>query len=272
MEIGQVFYKQPDKGYSDAPLKVNNVGYYKGIGRNIHITNEVYDDYLIIYNLIGETEVWFNYDCQRTYSGDITIIPPGVWHKFSYFYKEDTKYYWCHFSGEKASEIAEKLIAERGRVFHIGCYKNIAQLFLKIYESMLNKSEEASNNILFTLLYSIGALSDKSVSGDEDVTDVLKSIIYIHNNFNKDITVDELCKMSNVSKFNFMRKFKAATGSPVHKYIIDYRMMQAKKLLAASDLNIKEISTQVGFTDNMYFSRAFKKHCGMSPTEYKASL
>ena len=274
MEIGQYLYKQEQGGASDAPLKVNNVGYYKSVGNSMHIDNEYYDDYLIIYNLHGAVEVWNVYDCQKLSDGDIAVIPPGVLHKFSYFKRENSKYYWCHFSGTVASDIIKKTIASHCRIFHIGCYMNIAQLFIKIYESMLNNSDDVTNNLLYTLLFSISALADNPLNADcdENVSDILKSVIYIQNNYNKDISVDILSEMCHLSKYNFMRKFKTITGSPVHKFIIDYRMMQAKRLLSTTELNVKEVALHVGFSDNMYFSRAFKKHFGISPSEYKEQV
>lgn len=272
MVIAQAYYRQEDGSYSDEPLKVNNVGYYKSIGKNIPVGDEFYDDYLIIYNLIGEIEVWFSYNRIYTKPGDVIIIPPGVCHKFTYFNKENCQYYWCHFSGKNACDLAQNLLDNHGRIFNIGCYANVATLFIEIYKSMLNQSEQVTNNLLYTLLFSVSAFADKTVASDGDVADILKSIIYIQNNYNIDISSDELSALCNLSKYNFMRKFKAVTGSSVHKFIIDYRMMQAKKLLSESELNIKEISNQVGFMDNMYFSRAFKKHCGLNPTEYKQQL
>ncbi len=269
MEIAQFLYRQKDGGFSDEALKVNNAGYYKSLGKNVPIGDEFYDDYLIIYNLSGEIEVWFNYNRIYAESGSVIIIPPGACHKFTYFNKENCQYYWCHFSGATAIAIADRIIENHGRIFNIGCYNNVAKLFGEIYKSLVNHSEDVTNNLLYTLLFSINAFTEKTVSADGDVSDILKAIIYIQNNYNKDITVEELCSMCNISKYNFMRKFKAVTGSPVHKFIIDYRMMQAKKLLSNSELNVKEIALQVGFEDNMYFSRAFKKHFGMSPTEYK---
>lgn len=271
MEIAQYLYKQKDGGYSDEPLKVNNAGYYKDAGNVMHIDNEYYDDYLIIYNLHGAVEVWHGYDCRKLSDGDITIIPPHVRHKFSYFRRENSEYYWCHFSGALATELVEKIIASHSTNFHIGCYMNIAQLFIKIYESLLNNSEDVTNNLLYTLLFSVGALAENPLKADldENVSDILKSVIYIQNNYNKEISVESLSEMCHLSKYNFMRKFKTITGSPVHKFITDYRMMQAKRLLSTTELNVKEVALHIGFVDNMYFSRAFKKHFGISPTEYK---
>lgn len=272
MEIAQIYYKQPNSGYSNQPLKVNNSGYYKDTGRNIHISDEYYDDYLIIYNYEGEIEVGFNYDFTRLKSGDIAIIPPKTCHRFSYFNRENNKYYWCHFSGSLASNLADEIIKKYGKTFTLGRYANIAQIFEKIYISMVNSSEQITNDLLYTVLFAINALIDNNLSENNYVIDVLKALIYIQNNYNKNITVEELSKMNNSSKYNFMRKFKSVTGSSVHQFIIDYRMMQAKHLLLNSDMNIKEISHQVGFPDNMYFSRAFKKYCGCNPTEYKYSV
>ena len=53
-----------------------------------------------------------------------------------------------------------------------------------------------------------------------------------------------------------------------HEYIIDYRMEQAKKLIASGKFNISEVSFMVGYDDIHYFSRLFKQKVGCTPTEY----
>ena len=53
---------------------------------------------------------------------------------------------------------------------------------------------------------------------------------------------------------------------------MNVRMENAKELLLDSDMSILEVSSAVGIDDQNYFSRIFKKHCGMSPTEFRSEF
>lgn len=269
MNIAQVSYRQSDGGFSNEPLKVNNVGFYKEIGSNTPIGDEFYDDFLIIYNFSGKIDVWFGYDRISTKPGDVIIIPPGECHKFVYFAKKKCQYFWCHFSGTVATETANELLKKHGKIFNIGVIPSVSQVFENIYTSMDNNCDNVTNDLLYTLLFSIKTLVNSELYDTTNTIDILKSIIFIQNNYNKEISVDDLCAMCNISKYNFMHKFKDVTGDSVHKFLINYRMMRAKQLLANSDMSIKEVANQIGFNDNMYFSRAFKKHFGINPTDFK---
>ena len=53
------------------------------------------------------------------------------------------------------------------------------------------------------------------------------------------------------------------------EYLTEIRMNRARELLAGTELSMKEICGEVGYSDPNYFSRIFKKHTGLTPTEYK---
>ena len=74
-----------------------------------------------------------------------------------------------------------------------------------------------------------------------------------------------------ISPGYFSRLFKAEIGIPFKNYLIKIRMEQAKQLLRQSDHTIAEVAAAVGFPDPNYFSEAFRKYEGVSPSQYKAS-
>ena len=63
--------------------------------------------------------------------------------------------------------------------------------------------------------------------------------------------------------------FKDETGLSVIDYINRHRISQAESMLSDQSLAIKDVAYSVGFSDQMYFSKVFKKHTGKTPTEYK---
>ena len=105
---------------------------------------------------------------------------------------------------------------------------------------------------------------------EENNIDVVKQAKqYIELNYAKDIDLDEVSKYLQISPYYFSKLFKKKTGKNFIEYLTQIRMEHAKILLSSSSMSMKEICMEVGYSDANYFSRAFKKNVGLSPTEYK---
>ena len=96
-----------------------------------------------------------------------------------------------------------------------------------------------------------------------------KAESFINRNYMKDLSLDDISRYCNISSYYFSKLFKQETGENYVEYLSRVRIENAKKMLSDSEASIKEISYSVGFSDPNYFSRAFKKYEGVSPTEYK---
>ena len=81
----------------------------------------------------------------------------------------------------------------------------------------------------------------------------------------------ELAKKANMSLSHFLRRFKKATGATPVAFRNEQRIKAAKSLIKNSELNISQIAFTAGFSDSLYFSRAFKKSVGISPMDFKKS-
>lgn len=108
----------------------------------------------------------------------------------------------------------------------------------------------------------------------EEETDslVAKAKQYIDQNFQKDISLDDVSKKVNISPYYFSKVFKEKTGENFIEYLTKKRMESAKELLIKPELSIKEICIIAGYSDPNYFSRIFKKYEGVTPSEYRESL
>jgi len=95
----------------------------------------------------------------------------------------------------------------------------------------------------------------------------IKNIIDI--NIEENITISQLSIELSMSKSYLSRVIKSEFKSPLSEYILQTKVEKAKELLMNSDLSVKAIGIKLGFTDPNYFSRAFKKSLGMTPTEFK---
>ena len=92
---------------------------------------------------------------------------------------------------------------------------------------------------------------------------------YIEDHFDKDISLDDVSRVVNISPYYFSKVFKEESGLNFIEYLTNIRIDKAKELLENSNLSIKEICVSCGYTDPNYFSRSFKKNVGVTPTEYK---
>lgn len=109
---------------------------------------------------------------------------------------------------------------------------------------------------------------DIQVEGyDEQLMDrIMKSIN--ENMDNPEFNVDMLTREVGVSRAQLHRKLKDMTGIPTSEFIRNIRLEQAARLLCEQKLNIAQVSLEVGFSNQAHFSTVFKKHFGMSPSEY----
>ena len=92
---------------------------------------------------------------------------------------------------------------------------------------------------------------------------------FIMANFKKDISLDDVSREVDISPYYFSKVFKEATGENFIEYLTNIRIEKAKELLDNTDMSMKEICLEVGYSNPNYFSRIFKKSVGVSPTEYK---
>lgn len=92
---------------------------------------------------------------------------------------------------------------------------------------------------------------------------------YLTDNFNSDLSLDTLAKNVQTNPSYLSRVFKEQTGYKISDYITNLRMEKAKDLLLDQHLRAKDVALAVGYANERYFSQLFRKHSGMSPTEYK---
>ena len=90
----------------------------------------------------------------------------------------------------------------------------------------------------------------------------------LREHYQDDLTVSTVSLMMNVSDSYLMHLLKKSLGKTFNDILTDYRISLAKKLLKEGKYRVNEIADKVGYNDEKYFSRVFKKRVGVSPSEY----
>jgi AraC family transcriptional regulator len=98
---------------------------------------------------------------------------------------------------------------------------------------------------------------------------IARALDFIGRNLDREIMLDELAAVANMSKFHFAKSFRQAMGIAPHQYLVKLRVEKARKLLASQTLSVEEVAHRVGYADKGHFAAQFRKIVGISPNRYR---
>ncbi len=101
---------------------------------------------------------------------------------------------------------------------------------------------------------------------------VAPALNYVNAHLHEKIREEEVARLCNMSPFKFSRAFKRCYGRTFQEYVISQRLDKASQLLLNPNVLVVDVAHQVGFRDPSYFTRLFKKHKGISPSDCRDSL
>lgn len=98
---------------------------------------------------------------------------------------------------------------------------------------------------------------------------IREALTYIDHNFQNDISVEDIATVCGLNRSYFGKIFRDVMGKTPQEFLINYRMAKAAELLRLTKLSIGDISSAVGYENQLHFSRAFKNIYGMSPRTWR---
>lgn len=185
------------------------------------------------------------------------------------------EYVWVEFDGlrvKEALDIAE--LSFDNPVYHAR-FKEMREIMV---QEMLYLTEhgEASPFHLIGHLYlffdaMLKSITPETNSHQKKLQDyyIHKALSYIEQNFQNDITVEDIAKICGLNRSYFGKMFKDSTGKTPQQFLMTYRMIKATELLKLTKLSISDISNAVGYPNQLHFSRAFKNIYGIPPREWR---
>ena len=122
---------------------------------------------------------------------------------------------------------------------------------------------------LLVLLGRLSANTEAVLSGEGQYDEKIAAVLsYISENLTEGLSVDELAESVHISRYHFMRLFKAQTGTSVHAYVRQRRLMHAAHLIREG-MSAARAAEESGFSDYSAFHRAFTAAFGVSPGKLK---
>lgn len=236
------------------------------IGGKEWCAREVSPPYTRIYYMLdGEGQIETPEGNITLREGNLYIIPAGF--SFSYSCKSQMRqlYFHVNLTGSGGYDLLRginQIISQRTDPSHV-----------KELLSLYDKKDKMNSLLLKAILQNdlFDALKNAKVAfGASEPSDCIKRALrYIEEHLSVSLTICEIAKELFISPDTLSHRFKKEMGESVGKYIDGLIFYKAEQFLAGSELPLAQISSELGFYDQFYFSRRFKEKFGIPPLKYR---
>ncbi|MCA1031011.1 helix-turn-helix domain-containing protein [Bacillus timonensis] len=247
----------------------------------------VFDFIYVTSGKLFMTENGIDYELSK---GQYIILIPGLEHFGTKNCTEDTKFHWIHFKIHGEFDLTDNNEINWGNVYlKEGDFVEPPQYHFQIprtgqvkytdhlekyFEYMLGTEKlhtpdsRLRQQIYFEeFLIQLQKEAMSIPSATEGISEMV--IAYIQQNYQMDIKMEDLARDLHFHSDYITRCVQKTLGISPIQYLQQYRMSQAKRLLASTNDKVMTISKNIGILDHTYFSKLFKKMEGMTPSEYR---
>lgn len=249
------------------------MGYYPE-AEGHRMLRQRHDDNLLLYCVAGRGVLRCGEDVFRLKPGQVALLPQGLEHHYRADRRKPWSLYWIHFQGSAAAVFSHYLGYRDGSpVLDVG----LSPALRASFDSLLvvrqtgystNAFVHAANQLRYLL--TLFAQEQRSHQARQGL-DLPAVTAYMQENIARQLSLETLAEVANLSKYYFATRYKALTGYPPLKHFTHMKMEYACQLLDGSDLPIRAVAEAVGYSDPLYFSRLFRKTLGQSPRGYRGA-
>lgn len=262
IDIGmyQYGYEQCDPGHSFGPIARNHYLFHyiiSGTGT------------LMADNSKGETQTY------SIKSGQGFLIFPG---QITTYYADQNlpwEYVWIEFDGLRVKEIFDLTELSIDTPVYHSHSKDLREQMMNEMLYIVHHSDASPFHLIGHLYLFLDYLmhstkSERLVQSNKMSDYYIKEAIhYIEQNFQNDITIEEIANVCGINRSYFGKIFRKSIGRSPQEFLMNYRMVKAAELLKLTSLSIAEIGSAVGYENQLHFSRAFKNIYEVSPREWR---
>lgn len=235
----------------------------------------VRDHYLLHYISSGKGVYETEGQIFRLQKGDLFLALPERVIRYTADSKDPWTYEWVGFQGSDAGTILHRTDFSESqlvlRSISFGdeikdCLDWISAGFGSTYASTARMT--AGLYLLFAILAEHAQPNAEGREG-KHTEQVQRAIEFISLKYSYGITIDEVAEYTGVSRSTLFREFREEMGVSPKEYLDRFRIERAARLLDTTDLKVSAVAASVGYENGLYFSKAFKKYTGKSPTQYR---
>lgn len=232
-----------------------------------------YDSFLLMYIQDGSLCVDLPNGQQSVHKNQFVLI--DCYQPHGYHSDNGWEALWLHFDGVVARGYYEQIIERLGNVFSLAdpasCLNKLHLIYQAFYTGRTVK--EALMNKYITDILTDFLLLVPACQKQTDYATAISSVTsFVSAHFQEPLTIGQLAALASLSPYHFIRIFRQETGFTPHEYLIQTRMHAARFLLVSTELTVKEICFETGFSCESTFCTAFKKINGVTPNEYRNTV
>ena len=263
------------KNETTQSLYITDIGYYPKASGHFRSRPDGANENVLIYCIDGKG--WFSVN-NKKYNIDrnqFFILEKNLPHEYGADRQSPWSIYWVHFTGEKAAifssvfnQVLDIAPSESDRI------QERISIFEEIYQNLeLGYSQDNLEYVsmcLWHLLASFRFVQQfRVVNKIKQVNLIQQTVLYMKENLNKNLKIEEIADHVHYSVSHFSLMFTKSTSYSPLEYFAQLRIQRACQYLDHTDLSIKSIAYELGFSDPFYFSKVFKTHTSLSPLQYK---
>lgn len=233
--------------------------------------------YIVHYVISGKGEMTIGGKTYQLSTGDSFFIFPGESVHYTSQKHDPWRYCWIGFKGNRFKHILQRShISTHAPIVSVQSTDEIKPYFDHII-SLLSSSEQYTSlqvsaylQLLLAKYCQINVPNEQKKYDNKSTSQrqIEETIAYIDYHYPQPITIEELSQRVGYHRSHLCKLFKQITGLSPLSYLIKVRLEQAQ-LLLAQHIPVNQVALAVGFSDPLYFSKLFKRHYGMSPTQYE---
>jgi AraC-like DNA-binding protein len=208
-------------------------------------------------------------------ANQLLVVPASTAHVYGAARNSPWTIHWFHAVGTNLPIYLARLgVTKEKPVISLGGDVYLYSLFEEVVEALehgftLTHLEYAAHSLTH-LMGSILRHKEEHGQGAPSVREqIARSVEFMKGHVSEPLKVATLAALVNLSRSHYTTLFRRVTGYAPLSYLNHLRMQQAVQLLNSTELPIKQISDQLGFSEQFYFSRAFSKMHNHSPTEHR---
>ena len=229
-------------------------------------------DWLLFYVAKGQEKFYLPHKTVAK-EGSFVFFRPFERQEHCYIGTKTGEFHYVHFL---APEDFDLFGFQSSHVYHSAPHTGIINLFEDILRELQRREqgyEKIAASLFFTLLGMLRRTQDSKSPALQKYADQVSFVIQtMTKDYASTASLEDYAAMCHMSKYHFLRTFKAITGMPPLAYRNEIRIANAKELLEHPELTVSEIGELTGFSSPGYFCDAFKEKTGVSPQQYRKSL
>lgn len=202
------------------------------------------------------------------------LYGPGLRQQYRSDAYEPWSIRWVHFYGDRLEELLAGKGLDEPWLFALADPASLEALtdkLLALGRMYQIEDEYSVASTLYELLTRLQTTSDRLNVPVNHAADKIRAVAnYVRSHSSEPFTIEQAAALAGYSTHYFSRKFGQTFGKSFPDFLLESRLIQAKRLLASTQLSVKQIALDTGFSQASYFSSCFRRLEGITPLQFRS--